>query len=68
MTQNSALRTPHSALKELWNYRPLILELVRRDLKLRYKNSVGGIAWSLLNPLLLIFTITVATAQRKKAP
>jgi ABC-type polysaccharide/polyol phosphate export permease len=47
------------ALRELWNYRPLILELVRRDLKLRYKNSIGGLAWSLLNPLMQIFVITV---------
>ena len=46
------------SLRELWQYRPLIGELVRRDLKLRYKNSVGGIAWSLLNPLMQIFVIT----------
>jgi ABC-type polysaccharide/polyol phosphate export permease len=47
------------SLRELWSYRPLILELVRRDLKLRYKNSIGGLAWSLLNPLMQIFVITV---------
>lgn len=55
----SAAGSALTALQEIWRYRPLILELVRRDLKLRYKNSVGGIAWSLLNPLLLIFVITV---------
>ena len=47
------------SLREIWLYRPLILELVRRDLKLRYKNSVGGIAWSLLNPLMQILVITL---------
>lgn len=47
------------SLREIWRYRPLILELVRRDLKLRYKNSVGGLAWSLLNPLMQIFVITI---------
>jgi hypothetical protein len=36
----------------------VILELVRRDLKVRYKNSVGGIAWSLFNPLMQVFVIT----------
>ncbi len=46
------------SLREIWRYRPLILELVRRDLKLRYKNSIGGIAWSLLNPLMQIAVIT----------
>jgi ABC-type polysaccharide/polyol phosphate export permease len=47
------------SLRELWEYRPLIGELVRRDLKLRYKNSIGGIAWSLLNPLMQILVITL---------
>jgi ABC-type polysaccharide/polyol phosphate export permease len=47
------------SLREIWHYRPLILELVRRDLKLRYKNSIGGIAWSLLNPLMQVAVITV---------
>ena len=47
------------SVKEIWQFRPLILELVRRDLKLRYKNSVGGILWSLLNPLMQILSITI---------
>jgi ABC-type polysaccharide/polyol phosphate export permease len=44
---------------DIWRYRPLLLQLVQRDLKLRYKNSIGGIAWSLFNPLMQIFVITV---------
>jgi ABC-type polysaccharide/polyol phosphate export permease len=48
-----------AGLRELWQYRPLIFELLRRDLKLRYKNSMGGIAWSLANPLMTIAVITV---------
>lgn len=47
------------SLREIWQFRPLIMELVRRDLKLRYKNSIGGIAWSLLNPLMQILVITL---------
>lgn len=47
------------SLRELWQHRLLIRELAQRDLKLRYKNSIGGIAWSLLNPIMLIFVITV---------
>jgi lipopolysaccharide transport system permease protein len=42
----------------------LLLELVIRDMKLRYKRSVLGIAWSLLNPILqllvLLFIFTYA--------
>jgi lipopolysaccharide transport system permease protein len=47
-----------SPLRELWRYRELILNLVERELKARYKNSVLGFFWSLLNPLgmMLVFT------------
>jgi lipopolysaccharide transport system permease protein len=41
-----------------WTYlTDLLYELIRRDMKLRYKRSVLGVAWSLLNPLaqLLVF-------------
>lgn len=55
----NAYDSPLGSLAEIWKFRPLILELVRRDLKLRYKNSIGGIAWSLLNPLMQIAVITV---------
>lgn len=46
-------------LRELWRYRELIRNLVERDLKVRYKNSVLGIAWSWLNPLLMMIVLTV---------
>lgn len=39
---------------ELWSYRELLRNLVVRDLKARYKSSVLGYVWSLLNPLLMI--------------
>jgi ABC-type polysaccharide/polyol phosphate export permease len=42
------------ALKELWSYRSLVRNLVVRDLKVRYKNSVLGVIWSWLNPLLMM--------------
>ena len=46
-------------LRELMRYRELIRNLVIRDLKVRYKNSVLGFFWSLLNPLAQVFIITV---------
>jgi lipopolysaccharide transport system permease protein len=46
-------------LKELWEYRGLLGVLVRRDIKVRYKQSVFGVAWVLLRPLfsMAIFTL-----------
>jgi ABC-type polysaccharide/polyol phosphate export permease len=46
-------------LEELYHYRYLLKNLVIRDLKARYKNSVLGILWSLLNPLALMLVFTL---------
>ena len=45
-------------LKELWRYKDLVYNLVARDLKVRYKNSILGIVWSWLNPLLMMLIFT----------
>ncbi len=46
-------------LAELWDFRHLIGNLVRRDLKVRYKNSVLGFFWSLVSPLLMMLVFWV---------
>ena len=44
---------------ELWAARQLLRNLTVRELKVRYKRSVLGFLWSLLNPLLLMGVFTV---------
>ncbi len=46
-------------VKELWEYREMIVSLVKRDLKSRYKGSVLGFLWMFLNPLLQLAVYTV---------
>lgn len=41
-------------LQEIWQARELIVFLVRKELKVRYKNSVLGFLWSFLNPALIL--------------
>lgn len=41
----------------LWNYRALIKKTALSDLKLRYRNSVLGFLWSLLEPLLIFMVL-----------
>jgi lipopolysaccharide transport system permease protein len=59
-------------MKELLSYHYLLKNLVVRDLKLRYKNSLLGVLWSMLNPLamMLVFTalFTVLSADGSDSP
>lgn len=48
-----------SELKELWKFRELLISMVQRDLKIRYKNSFLGFVWSLLNPLITVLVMTL---------
>jgi ABC-type polysaccharide/polyol phosphate export permease len=47
-----------SELKELYRFRELLWILVLRDLKVRYKNSALGFAWSLINPAIQVAVIS----------
>jgi lipopolysaccharide transport system permease protein len=49
--------------KELWRYRELIFFLTWRDIKVRYKQAVLGVAWAVLQPLLtmVIFSVIFGT-------
>ncbi|MFB3060584.1 MAG: ABC transporter permease, partial [Candidatus Binatia bacterium] len=46
-------------LAELWEYRELLYFLTWRDIKVRYKQTVLGVAWAVIQPLgmMLVFTI-----------
>lgn len=66
------LRSVHrpSRKRQLIYYRDLIRELVSRDLKLLYKRSVLGVAWTLLNPLLqlLVFAFVFRSVLNVNIP
>ncbi len=50
---NTLPSTP-AALASIWTNRNLLLQLWKRDFSMRYKNGILGIAWALLNPLLML--------------
>lgn len=50
-------------LREIINYRYLIMQLVRRDILTRYKRSFLGVAWTMLNPLGMMLVWTIAFSQ-----
>lgn len=57
-------------VRELWRYRELLGFLIWRDVKVRYKQTVLGAAWAILQPLatMLVFTLFLGDAVRDKAP
>src|SRR5438093_1458568 len=48
-------------LAELYRYRELLRALVVSELKLRYRRSVLGFLWTMLNPFLMMVVLTVFT-------
>jgi ABC-2 type transport system permease protein len=46
-------------VKDIWAYRDLLGNLVRRELKVRYKDSFLGFLWTLLNPLLYLVVFSI---------
>jgi len=52
-------RFPELRSGEVWAHRELIYFLVWRDLKVRYKQTVLGIAWGVLQPLVTVIIFTV---------
>jgi ABC-2 type transport system permease protein len=59
-----------TSVTEVWRHRVLIANLARRELKSKYKRSLLGWLWSLLNPALtlLIYTVVFGTFLRQEPP
>ena len=55
-------------LRDLWLYRELFLILAWRDIIVRYKQTIIGIAWSIIRPLLGMIVFTVVFGKLAKLP
>ncbi len=55
-------------LAELWKYRELLLLLVWRDLKVRYKQTFFGAAWAVAQPLGMMLVFTIFLGQLARVP
>lgn len=50
-------------IENLNKYRFLLLELVKKDIKLKYRRSYMGYVWTLLEPLLTMFVLTIVFSK-----
>ena len=46
-------------IQNFMKYRPLLSELVSRDIKIKYRRSVLGVLWTLLNPLCMMIVLSI---------
>jgi lipopolysaccharide transport system permease protein len=54
--------------RDLWRYRELFYILAWRDISVRYRQTVIGVAWALLQPLLTMFIMTVVFGKVARLP
>jgi lipopolysaccharide transport system permease protein len=54
--------------RDLWHYRELFLILAWRDVAVRYKQTLIGVAWAVLRPLLTMIVFTVVFSRLAKLP
>ncbi len=61
---------PVQRMQNVWRYRELLGNLVRKELKVKYKNSVLGFVWTLLNPALylVVFSLVFQEVLRIQIP
>lgn len=61
-------RTERHYWRDLWRYRELFYFLAWRDILVRYKQTVIGVAWALIRPLLTMVVFTVIFGKLAKLP
>ena len=54
--------------KELWQFRELLFLMLGRDIKVRYKQTVLGIAWAVLQPLVTMLIFSIIFGRLAKIP
>lgn len=68
MSIDAGGRTLRNDLRELWAYRDLLSLLIRRDISIRYKQSAIGIAWAIVQPLMMMIIFSVIFGRFAKLP
>jgi lipopolysaccharide transport system permease protein len=61
-------RSWSARVRDVWAYRDLLYFLVWRDVKIRYRQTVFGVAWSVLQPLLFMLVFTLFATRIVNIP
>src|SRR5204862_1984743 len=63
-----ASRWPRLDVRELWRYRELLVILIWRDLKVRYKQTVIGAGWAVFQPVMTAVVYSLIFGKFAKFP
>jgi lipopolysaccharide transport system permease protein len=55
-------------IKEVWNYRELLVFIVWREVKIRYKQTVLGVAWAIIQPFMMMVVFSLFFGKFIKVP
>src|SRR5439155_22031717 len=56
------------ALREFWAFRHTVLAFAERDIRLKYKQAVLGVAWAVIQPLASMVIFSIAFGKLAKVP
>ena len=68
LTEINSTRALFPSLREAWRHRQLAVMLMRRNIKVRYRQTVLGSLWMVLQPLLLAGVLTVVLGMILQVP
>ena len=68
ITVRSSVGWASLRLKDLWEYRELLYFLVWRDIKVRYRQTVLGAAWAIIQPLFTMVVFAIFFGRLAKMP
>lgn len=61
-------KRPSAFLQELWQYRELFYFLAWRNILVRYKQTIFGVAWSVMRPVMIMVIFTIVFGKIAKLP
>jgi lipopolysaccharide transport system permease protein len=64
----SSVRRLYTDLRRLYRFRELLLRWTERDIKIKYKQTVLGVAWAILQPVAMMVVLTVLFSRFYRMP
>ena len=68
LAPQAVLSKRHEWIREFWNYRELFYFFIWRDIKIRYKQTILGAMWAVIQPFFTMVVFTIFFGNFAKVP